>query len=302
MYCAACLADGEPYFRLEWRLAFHTVCVRHSIILRDTCPHCGHPPWPAACGVASHLHPAFRNFAVCWKCSGALGQPASEKFAQPVIDALQANTALSHVPMIERFQGLRALCQLLLRRRAGRVVFPLYMSDHEAARTLSELANTRAIEELRVEVRDRLLRIGLDLLADWPSRFLTVCERAGVSRTHFNDAPDLPAFLAEVVDQSLAKQNRWVRRDDVLGLVSALRQEGVRVTKAEIRRRLRWQGDIPNDWLNFALLATLVLGSSIESQAAVPSCPGSAQISQSSGPTVPDIRRNFDSAQMTNGP
>jgi hypothetical protein len=51
--------------------------------------------------------------------------------------------------------------------------------------------------------------------------------------------------FAAVVDERLAKQNRWVRKEDVLALVASLRAEGVRVTKAEIRRRLRWQGDIP---------------------------------------------------------
>ena len=41
-YCPACLAtDNEPYFRRKWRVAFHTFCPEHKIMLHDSCPACG---------------------------------------------------------------------------------------------------------------------------------------------------------------------------------------------------------------------------------------------------------------------
>lgn len=41
-YCPACLAtDKEPYFRRKWRVAFHTFCTEHRIMLHDCCPACG---------------------------------------------------------------------------------------------------------------------------------------------------------------------------------------------------------------------------------------------------------------------
>ena len=40
-YCPACLAaDKEPYFRRKWRVAFHTFCTEHRIMLHDCCPAC----------------------------------------------------------------------------------------------------------------------------------------------------------------------------------------------------------------------------------------------------------------------
>lgn len=43
-FCPACLAsDRYPHFRLQWRLAWHTVCPSHSIFLHDACPHCRTP-------------------------------------------------------------------------------------------------------------------------------------------------------------------------------------------------------------------------------------------------------------------
>lgn len=41
-YCPACLAmDKNPYFRRKWRVAFHTFCPEHRIMLHDCCPACG---------------------------------------------------------------------------------------------------------------------------------------------------------------------------------------------------------------------------------------------------------------------
>ncbi|MFA9441802.1 TniQ family protein [Uliginosibacterium sp. sgz301328] len=41
-YCPVCLAeDKDPFFRLQWRFAWHCICVRHGCQLLETCPHCG---------------------------------------------------------------------------------------------------------------------------------------------------------------------------------------------------------------------------------------------------------------------
>lgn len=41
-FCPHCLAEDEhPYLRRRWRLVFISTCIRHRVILRDCCPHCG---------------------------------------------------------------------------------------------------------------------------------------------------------------------------------------------------------------------------------------------------------------------
>jgi hypothetical protein len=46
-YCSLCLAtDAQPYFRLQWRLAWHTCCAVHDVGLRDRCCHCQLPIEP----------------------------------------------------------------------------------------------------------------------------------------------------------------------------------------------------------------------------------------------------------------
>lgn len=46
-YCSLCLAeDVRPYYRLHWRLAWHTCCAVHKIGLCDRCCHCQFPIEP----------------------------------------------------------------------------------------------------------------------------------------------------------------------------------------------------------------------------------------------------------------
>jgi len=46
-YCPICLSeDAKPYFRRQWRLAWHTGCEKHGCQLEDRCPGCGAPIEP----------------------------------------------------------------------------------------------------------------------------------------------------------------------------------------------------------------------------------------------------------------
>ena len=43
-FCPECLKEGnEPYFRTQWRIALHTFCPKHNVMMHDRCPHCGEP-------------------------------------------------------------------------------------------------------------------------------------------------------------------------------------------------------------------------------------------------------------------
>lgn len=63
-YCSLCLAtDAKPYFRLQWRLAWHTCCAIHKVILRDRCCHCHFPIEP-------HRLTASAGMSTCSSCAG----------------------------------------------------------------------------------------------------------------------------------------------------------------------------------------------------------------------------------------
>lgn len=79
-YCPHCLQeDKTPYFRLEWRLAWHTACPIHEAFLIDRCPYCLAPLEPhRLSATAGHL-------AVCATCNCDLRTFTS---AEPPLEAL----------------------------------------------------------------------------------------------------------------------------------------------------------------------------------------------------------------------
>jgi hypothetical protein len=66
-YCPVCVAtDAAPYYRLQWRFAWHTICTTHECLLLDRCPHCQHPIEP------NRLTAEDEHVAVCATCRGDL--------------------------------------------------------------------------------------------------------------------------------------------------------------------------------------------------------------------------------------
>lgn len=43
LFCQVCLTENEALLPLEWRLASTLVCIRHNLLLRDSCPCCDAP-------------------------------------------------------------------------------------------------------------------------------------------------------------------------------------------------------------------------------------------------------------------
>jgi len=66
-YCPACLAsDVHPFYRLQWRLAWHTCCSVHHVTLYDRCCYCQAPVEP-------HRLSAFSGMSSCATCNGDMG-------------------------------------------------------------------------------------------------------------------------------------------------------------------------------------------------------------------------------------
>jgi hypothetical protein len=70
-YCPGCVAERQPYYRLEWRLAFVTVCPRHRLPLCDRCQYCKAPCLFANVNVD-------RDLGRCYRCDKHLASAARE--------------------------------------------------------------------------------------------------------------------------------------------------------------------------------------------------------------------------------
>lgn len=94
-YCPACFAeDSTPYYRQQWRFAWHICCERHGNQLLDRCPHCRAALEP------HRLTAEARTLDQCATCGGKLSQVASPLIAQhaPILQlatdqALRTNQA-----------------------------------------------------------------------------------------------------------------------------------------------------------------------------------------------------------------
>jgi len=66
-YCPDCLKeDRKPYFRREWRLAWHTVCEKHQCLLLDRCHQCQAPIEP------HRLLAEDKSVTICATCKASL--------------------------------------------------------------------------------------------------------------------------------------------------------------------------------------------------------------------------------------
>jgi hypothetical protein len=66
-YCPECLSeDKRPYFRKQWRLAWHTVCEAHNCTLLDRCESCNASLEP------HRLDAIDRELAFCARCKSDL--------------------------------------------------------------------------------------------------------------------------------------------------------------------------------------------------------------------------------------
>lgn len=67
-YCPRCFAEDEPYYRIQGRLAWHTCCPIHKVILLDRCENCHAPLCP-------HLvKPPKEDIGHCHRCAAALSK------------------------------------------------------------------------------------------------------------------------------------------------------------------------------------------------------------------------------------
>ncbi len=74
-YCPGCLTEREAYFRLEWRLAFVTVCPRHRVPLLERCTYC-----TALCLFAKvDVHHSFGSCHCCNRHLAYVRKPVFDK-------------------------------------------------------------------------------------------------------------------------------------------------------------------------------------------------------------------------------
>lgn len=184
-YCPLCLKRVPPYLRRSWRFQFAIACLNHQVRLCDACPHCDAPFIP-------HRHQSLLS-TTCFRCGKSLTDidPAAAQMEAmhvqrhlmariyPNVEPGNQNTT-SSLSTPDLFEGVRLLCRLILavddaqRPSTDRVVWAFQ----------------------RVIIREGILRLAANLIADWPGKFLDWAESRHLSQAGLAEIGSWPEWIA----------------------------------------------------------------------------------------------------------
>ena len=234
-FCPDCLAKETPYFRTIDRLSFMVLCPEHGTPLLDRCPSCGNQLDLVRFG--ARFGGCSESMCNCRRCGWDLrrgttaftvdggGEPEARSPASlgalkglqaRIIDGLQDGWMESpgNRPVFTFLflEGLRQVINLLcakstaprlLKALDGRVVglgaFP----------GLGPEGQSHCFENLRVQARLWLMVAATWLTEEWPTRFISVCQEAGLSAsdTVQNDKGTLPLWYVDPLKAALGKSH-----------------------------------------------------------------------------------------------
>lgn len=215
-FCPCCLAeDGKmPYFRKHWRLGFFSACLFHGVQLHDRCPSCQEPINNIR--ITKHTekllyHP--EDVAFCQHCGFDLRNSPIEHAPKDEIEINHQHFTLytlgyGKVGNVEfnfsnlHFEGIRRLLSFIVCDPYGSKMF-VYLRDklglyHPYHREL--IPKHSEIEFMDIKARRAGLLMIRYLMADWPTRFIDVAAKTGVSAQFFS-TPNVyfPYWVSDVL-------------------------------------------------------------------------------------------------------
>ncbi len=232
--CTACLADDKtPYYRVDWRLSFVTVCLRHRQLLVDRCPTCAKP---------FDILKARQDglFVLCQRCGYDLRKTRAEGGYSmgtqlTLLDLIKErwHTLPAYGPVISLayFKMLLLVFRLL---SSGRFAQPMrhWLIDHAGApETTSNIPRVKEVELLNPRCRNLLLEMAFALTEDWPSRFVDACNGIGLTSRHLlKDPATTPFAYWHAVTDHLSFPVRAIEPDELSEAKAMLRRKGVAPT------------------------------------------------------------------------
>lgn len=195
-YCPRCLEASGAFVR-TWRLAFVFACPVHGLMLGDRCGGCGAP-------VA--LHRTRHAPSSCHRCGTALGNLACRDTAL-LAEALHVQEQFigfcrqDHIDIVgpkvktaDFFWGLGALMKILREK----------IRSHPSVFRASNYFVLKSCKPLRLAAAPMRLHLCsslLDVLEQWPEKFLNVALASNMTRTAFAHCGELPQWLNDQVSQ-----------------------------------------------------------------------------------------------------
>lgn len=244
-YCSSCLtADAKPYYRRQWRFAWHTCCEKHGVSLRDRCHACGVPIEP------HRLLAEDQNIAVCATCKADLRNASSHPCPA---DALAFQGTVDHVVLHGQgsFQGqiidisewfvLMNFFESLIRRanRSGAETLNDFL--HRLGLQLPDglpVLSGAGVDMLRTNERQKLLGMVYPLVVADKEQFEIALKESGITlQTFCSKGETLPKPLLEITS-TLPDKPRVHTRKAARKLVGPRPRQEVMRMMARLQRKL----------------------------------------------------------------
>lgn len=241
--CPKCLSeDTIPHFRLIWRFAFLTHCPVHGCKMVERCLKCDSPVWPANMRLLLSKRPA--DFGACQICGagfeicygyGEEGRQLSHVLVKCATEEVVPQGVIQTATPQEFFSALWCLCQLFLRRRARKLTQRIAPNDM----VLLPDGIESKLESSSIAARTYALTKAFWLLGHWPKNFIESTKMVDLCKYHFSPTwKQQPSWLSEIIETELSKRTLGITTEKVLVVARLIEQEGMQVSKSNLRRAL----------------------------------------------------------------
>lgn len=237
--CPWCLSEAEvPHLKQVWRLSFAAACKTHRSLLIDRCPSCTAPIQPL------YTPACVASMTRCWNCNFDLRHAITDRVndfsAQDQLMKVVNNGwgelgTYGSVPALSYFRILWILYRLLA---TGRFALPLreWVGGREPP---SGIPRIKEVERLNPRCRHVLITMALNLINDWPHRFMAACRDVGVSaRVLLKDAERTPFPLWEPICQYVSAPVGEAKPEDIKAAKAYLKAHGTRPTYKALQELL----------------------------------------------------------------
>lgn len=220
-YCPVCVAtDAIPYYRLQWRFAWHTMCTTHECMLFDRCPHCRHPVEP------NRLIATDEHVALCATCRSDLRDASVINANERALDlqrttdhaiatrsAQFGDSAIGIRDWFELLRWFAGIQRITASRPSGKLARFVRCLGLDPA-NISPPETGLAIEFLPTPERAVLLSATWNAITEGPDRLLEAAHEAQLTGASFRQSRRaLPACLERIAAELpiATKRERYSR-------------------------------------------------------------------------------------------
>ena len=223
-YCPRCLIeDNKPYYRQEWRFAWHTTCEKHLSHLLDCCPSCNSPIEP------QRLEAKDGTLRICASCKSDLSQSISQAASKHALGfqmmadlVVLDGTGEFHGQTLdigEWFKLIDFFCSMIRRtNRSPSVLLCDFLSNFSVNTTTNlPLASGAGVELLRTHERIALFESIYPLIVASKSHFEASALQSAITRQAFcskdETLPSVFLGLHSLLPDNSRKRGRSISRD-----------------------------------------------------------------------------------------